>query len=117
MPRWITMIGSAFAAAAAILRRGARIVVRAPLTIAARIRIRVGNFPSARPGRECVSTGRLWRRITVPATGARSVLAARVFTHFTMSCMSKVGVSGRTVSAAAVSAAWTAGPASRAVWK
>src|SRR5215472_6701774 len=113
----MTMIGCDFADAAGMIFRGARIVVRGPATVAARIRIRVGNFLSWRPGRECVSTGRLCRRITAPATGARSVLAASFPTHLTMRCMSKVGVSGTTVSAVAVSAVWTAAATSSAVLK
>ncbi len=44
------------------------------VTIASRISIRVGNVRSARPGCACVKNGRLCRRITLPATGARYVL-------------------------------------------
>src|SRR5262245_33930907 len=111
----MTMIGCAFAAVAATVFSGARIVVRVPLRMAARIRIRVATFTSERPGRECVSTGRLLRRTTAPATGARSVLVARVRTHLTMRCMLYVGVSGTTVSGVAVSAVSTAVAASTAV--
>ena len=40
-------------------------------TIACSIIIRVGNRRRARPGCECVKNGRLWRRSSVPSTGAR----------------------------------------------
>src|SRR5437773_1493133 len=102
MPRWITITGSDWTEAAASFRSGATITVRVPPTIWCWIVIRVGNGRRARPGWEWVKNGRLWRRITAPATGARYVFLARVFTHLTTRFASSVGVSATVVPAGAV---------------
>ena len=70
--------------------------------------MRVGKGRRVRPGCACVKKGRPWRRITVPATGARYVFLASVFTHLATRLVSSVGVSRIAVSAGAVSAVWTA---------
>ena len=118
MPRWITMTGSDLTASALSFFTGATIAVWSPLTTASRISIRVGKGRSARPGCASVKNGRLWRRRTLPATGARYVFFASVFTHLATRFVSSVGVSRMVVRAGAVSAVWTAEsrPPS-AVWK
>ena len=77
-----------------------------------------GTAAARGPDARAVKNGRLWRRRTLPATGARYVFFASAFTHFATRFVSSVGVSRMAVSTGAVSAVWTAEsrPPS-AVWK
>src|SRR5690348_14478993 len=102
------MTGSDLADAAWSFRTGATIVARVPATIVFRIIIRVVNGRRARPGWAWVKNGRLWRRTTWPATGARYVFVARVLTYLISRFVSSVGSRATAVSAGAVSAVWTA---------